>query len=70
MLSHLGDQLRERHRTLQQAGVSILALPTVLHSLHRDPHVQKPSASDIPSGFLFIIFYCSRLITLLFKLLT
>jgi len=51
MLSHLGDQLRARHRTLQLSGVKTLAFPTVLHSYHRDPRVQKPSASAIPAGF-------------------
>ena len=48
VLSHLGDQLRDRHRTLQQSGASMLALPTAIHSFHSDPRVRKPTASDIP----------------------
>ena len=51
MLSHLGDQLRDRHHTFQTVGVSMSVLPIAIHSFHADPRAQKPSASDIPAGF-------------------
>ena len=51
MLSHLGDQLRDRHHTFQTVGVSMSVLPIAIHSFHVDPRVQKPSTSDIPAGF-------------------
>ena len=51
MLSHLGDQLRDRHHAFKAVGVSLSVMPIAIHSFHADPRVHKPSASDIPAGF-------------------
>jgi len=51
MLSHLGDQLRDRHHALKTVGVSLNVMPIAIHSFHADPRVHKPTAADIPAGF-------------------